>query len=411
MPGTNDFLPFAAGGAANVLTQAQYAALGSVLTNGFTSGTAVSQQLNKVWRQSSLMSAILGAFVADVTGQNVVDDGTTATILSNLMAAIMLAGYADDTGAVNAYAITLSPTPLAYYDGMRVGFSTVNANTTTNPTLNVNGLGAITITSSIGGALAVGQLPANTTFHLVYNSVGPRFELQSSNGFGITQPQFDNTTKEATTAFVQRALGNMQGTLSVSTTGTTTLTAAHAGMFVNLYAAGAVTVAMPQSSTAQPGSAILVSNYSAAVATVSPYAGDTLNNNNPLASVSIPINGWALFINQGGGVWRVAGGDAALPYSSLFSSSLSANGYQKLPSGLIIQWGSATSSSGGATSVTFPITFPGGVFKVIPSVFATGVAQMATVESEPNSSSFTFGIWNTSGTRVATSMQWIAIGY
>ena len=38
------------------------------------------------------------------------------------------------------------------------------------------------------------------------------------------------------------------------------------------------------------------------------------------------------------------------------NQSLSASGYQKLPSGLIIQWGTATVSSGVA-SVTFPLTF------------------------------------------------------
>lgn len=180
---SNDFLPFAAGGAANVLTQAQYAALGSVLTNGFTAGTAISQQLNKVWRQSSLMAAILGAFIADITNQNVVDDGTTATILSNLMTAVMLAGYADDTGVVNAYAVTLSPSPLSYYDGMRIGFSTANANTNTTPTLNVNGLGAITITGKNGIALDIGRITANTIIHVVYNSTGPKFEIQDAQNF------------------------------------------------------------------------------------------------------------------------------------------------------------------------------------------------------------------------------------
>jgi len=84
----NDFLPFAVGESANVLTQAQYAALTSLLQNGFSAGIAPSVQLNKVWRQSSIMASVIAQFIAQQTGQNVIDDGTTATLLTNLTAAI-----------------------------------------------------------------------------------------------------------------------------------------------------------------------------------------------------------------------------------------------------------------------------------------------------------------------------------
>jgi len=178
MPGTNDFLPIAAGGGANVLTQAAYAALSSYFSAGYANGSIVpAQQLNKAMRQSSLIASIVGALIADVTNQNVVDDGTTATILSNLMATIMRAGYVDDTGVADAYVCTLVPSPGAYYDGMKVGFSTVNINATATPTLNVNGVGPVTITAPGGGALIAGSIPANTIIEVVYNSTGPRFEL------------------------------------------------------------------------------------------------------------------------------------------------------------------------------------------------------------------------------------------
>lgn len=83
---TNDFLPFATGGSANVLTQAQWAALGALL-NGFQSGIADSKSINKAFRQSSIMSAVLAQFIVNQTGQNATDDGTTATLLANLTAA------------------------------------------------------------------------------------------------------------------------------------------------------------------------------------------------------------------------------------------------------------------------------------------------------------------------------------
>lgn len=80
---TNDFLPFATGAGANVLSQSDYAALPAVST-GYQSGIAKSQQLNKTWRQSSIMAAVLAQFIADQTGVNSVDDGTTASLLANL---------------------------------------------------------------------------------------------------------------------------------------------------------------------------------------------------------------------------------------------------------------------------------------------------------------------------------------
>ncbi|MEB4733991.1 hypothetical protein OXV40_33630, partial [Burkholderia contaminans] len=83
----NNFKAFAAGAGANVMTQADYEALSALLT-GFVSGTATSVQLNKVWRQSSIMSAVLAQFIVDLTGQDAIDDGTTATLLANLKAAV-----------------------------------------------------------------------------------------------------------------------------------------------------------------------------------------------------------------------------------------------------------------------------------------------------------------------------------
>lgn len=87
----NNFKPFAVGSGANVLSQSDYEALAALLT-GFVSGTAQSAQLNKVWRQSSIMSAVLAQFIADNSGQDSIDDGTTTTLLQNLKVALNAAG-------------------------------------------------------------------------------------------------------------------------------------------------------------------------------------------------------------------------------------------------------------------------------------------------------------------------------
>jgi hypothetical protein len=202
---TVDFKTFAAAGGANVISQAVYDAAVTLRDSGFLSGTAPSLQVNKVWRQSSIMSAVVAQFINNLTAQDVLDDGTTTTILSNLMAAIMKAGYAVDSGVVDAYAVTLSPAPLAYYPGMVVGFKTANASTLVNPTLNVNGLGAVGIREPGGTTLLAGQIPANTVVWVVYNSTGPRFELLNLSQVGITPTGGDSSTRFATTAFLAGA--------------------------------------------------------------------------------------------------------------------------------------------------------------------------------------------------------------
>jgi len=50
-----------------------------------------------------------------------------------------------------------------------------------------------------------------------------------------------------------------------------------------------------------------------------------------------------------------------------WAQTLSANGYQKLPSGLIIQWGNFALPVGSTTSVSFPLTFPNNVWAVTTS--------------------------------------------
>lgn len=141
-----DFLPFANGGGANVLTQSAYAALTSILANGFSAGTAQSAQLNKVWRQSSIMAAVVAQFIVNQTGQPAIDDGTTATLLSNLATAVAVSARQNpvltDTGAANAYAVANLAAFTAYptASGLVIDVSIANANTGAS-TLNVDGLG------------------------------------------------------------------------------------------------------------------------------------------------------------------------------------------------------------------------------------------------------------------------------
>lgn len=85
--------------------------------------------------------------------------------------------YATATGAVNTYAITLSPVPTVYTTGMRISFYSNLANTTT-ATVNVNGLGARNL-RKLGGTseVVLGDIVANQIVEAVYD--GTFFEMQN----------------------------------------------------------------------------------------------------------------------------------------------------------------------------------------------------------------------------------------
>ena len=94
-------------------------------------------------------------------------------------------------------------------------------------------------------------------------------------------------------------------------------------------------------------------------------------------------------------------GDITLSSLTDFTKSLAANGYQKFPGGLIIQWGTS-----GATTVTFPIAFPTACRCVQLTRIAIGDTGGADFCNVVNSalSRTSFGVSS------AGSYYWIAVG-
>jgi hypothetical protein len=84
--------------------------------------------------------------------------------------------YAADAQGSDTYVITLSPVPAAYVTGMTLRFKANTANTGT-ATLNVNGLGAITIVKGVSTAIVTGDILASQIAVVIYN--GTNFVLQN----------------------------------------------------------------------------------------------------------------------------------------------------------------------------------------------------------------------------------------
>jgi len=87
-------------------------------------------------------------------------------------------------GTADAITLTISPAISALYDGLLVAGRMTGANTITNPTLNINGLGAGTIFKNGGSALAVGDTGgANYECLFRYKLATTRWELLNPKGF------------------------------------------------------------------------------------------------------------------------------------------------------------------------------------------------------------------------------------
>lgn len=96
--------------------------------------------------------------------------------------------------------------------------------------------------------------------------------------------------------------------------------------------------------------------------------------------------------------------------SDRFSASLTANGYQKLPSGLIIQWGGvAAIPAGGGVTVTYPIAFPNGFLALLPGGGASS-AGIPPINGQ-NLSLSQAKFWNSSVSTGTQAGSYLAVGY
>ena len=200
----NDFVPFAASVGASVESQAAYIADDITLANGFQNGIADNLKLNKVWRQASIISSVVAQYINAVLQVSTIDDGTTQTLLQNLAEAIRTNARAVDTSSTpNVLVASITPAPIALNDGLVVTLKPNNTNTT-GVTFNLNGLGAYPVQTA-GGTLQGGELVASKIYQLAFIGSSNVWIILGNTVTGITQSPNDNSTKFATTAYVDYA--------------------------------------------------------------------------------------------------------------------------------------------------------------------------------------------------------------
>lgn len=198
-----------------------------------------------------------------------------------------------------------------------------------------------------------------------------------------TPAQFDNTTKLATTEFVQRASGALAGLVSYAVN--TTLTAADANKFILPNSASAITLTLPVASALPTGTTFNFRNAGVGVCSLLCAGADIFYRAGAVtttlllattdsATLLATPTGWELL--TGSAALRAATGD--------FGASIGGSGYQKLPSGLIIQWNLVNGFAGGVV-IPFPITFPTACFAVaLGCASATGITYTTSAVGAAN---------------------------
>ncbi|MNP03446.1 hypothetical protein D3C76_953310 [compost metagenome] len=220
--------------------------------------------------------------------------------------------------------------------------------------------------------------------------------LQALRGNGLFQtPAFmDVTQRVATTAFAQRALGNFSAGRSEIGSGLT-LPVTDAGKYVALTLGASQTVALPLLAAVLDGATITLHNPTTFDKIVTVNGGNLIApDGTGLTIVTLKQGDTASFTSQSA-VWRMHG-VGALKYSAQFNSLLSANGYQKLPSGLIVQWMQAPTDASGNVTFNFPMTFPGARLRDFPRS-AGGAGSLVADATTATNSQLTYPVKLVSG--------------
>ena len=248
-----------------------------------------------------------------------------------------------------------------------------------------------------------------------WNTVGGSAQLPSAtvmSGANWTTPaQFDNGSKLATTAFVKRALGNRAGFAIYSTN--TQLTNADIGKYVFFNGTG-ITLTLPDATQSIPGSVIsLYGNSAAGTLNIAAFAGQklTIGSLGQKSTFTLGMLDSITFVNIDG-MWYGLDGSAFNGGSSAFTALQSVNGYQKLPGGMILQWGMASANNAVATqtnAVTFPTAFPTNPVMVLTD-HVGGVSSVNTIVVSGTVTTTGFS-WGSDYVGGSMSVFWMALGY
>ncbi|MGE8065577.1 gp53-like domain-containing protein [Pseudomonas sp. NPDC089569] len=286
-------------------------------------------------------------------------------------------------------------------------------------------LGSWTIFNSTSGAFTVTvKAPgAGTTIVVTQGKISRVYGDGSTNVF-LTQTdfispaltgtptapspaQFDSSQKLVTTDFLKNA-GLVYGPgASISTSQTIPL-AAVGGL---ISASGTITLTIPALSAVgayTSGACITICNTGSGVISLATTGADIImGTSGPQVSGITMRKGDSVVLVATAVGWMIVGGSLSMIFSSgQFGNSIAGTGYQKLPTGIILQWGNFSVAGATSSTFTFPLAFPSGCASIVASVGTSGTNQVNADSPSPSQ----YRIQNTHPTS-AQAGSWFAIGY
>lgn len=344
---------------------------------------------------------------------NTVENNTTDPEAAGAAAAGWVPDFTNGVTSVAMASANVTLTPLQYGKPIIVITGTLTAN------LNLifpalagewivvnNCTGNFTVTAKTASGTGV-VVASGGKIRIVW---GDGTNIYSAMNAGDTAAQFDNSTLFATTAFVQRAIGGFGQLVSYGTAGQT-IPASQANSHINLFGTCS-SITLPLANSVPAGSVLMFDGVSI-TCTINRQGTNVifLNGANTSATSLVVNDGENVMFTSDGSTSWFASGIATIKYSAGFIGSTSLNGYQKLPSGLIIQWGSSASIAAGVSgTVTFPIAFPNAILSASATPGVTANTTTPTGAGIQFGSTTNMTIRNL-GATLGYAFQWIAIGY
>lgn len=301
---TNDFVPIAGSAGANVTTQAAYLALVSLLANGFSSGVVDSPSFNKALRQASAIAAGVAQYVADLSGDNVLDDGNAANLLASIKKAVAAqidaqsGNYALDTGGANASVIAVNPPVTVYPPGMTVRFRKAVSNTGAC-TLNA-GAGALPLNNDVNAALLANDAPAGAVIVASFDATANTWLINTL----VPSQALSQTAADARYAAI--GTGLKFGSVTAVPVSTVFTQATLAGKALYINAAGATTQTFPVANTMLAGQAVLLRNYGAGLATFVRQGTDAFDGTVDTTTFVLNSKESALAYTDAAGTWFIS---------------------------------------------------------------------------------------------------------
>jgi len=342
----------------------------------------------------------LAAFETSITNTLNTDITNLQTATNNHIRSGDL-NIAVDSGTANAIVLTCTPAITSLTDKLTLTF-TANSTNTTATTIKVDALSAIPLLGQAQLPTTGGEITPSTCV-VEYNSALNSFILLFCAGGEVQIPK---GTKDAHAVRRDQltggsagitGLGNYQSAI-VTSVGST-LTIAQAGSLIKYNGTATTTITLPLASDI-PGGSYKIWNssfYSVSLASASAFVG-------PCSSTLLA--GCEITVISDGTNWVCVGGVGL--------ASLNANGYQKLPSGLIIQWGYVSASDWSTNTektITLPITYPTICLSVLVSARNAAFAQIVLNGRVTSTSTIAICGYNIAGNPFASTVAYFTIGY